>query len=288
MLIKGWFAMGRLPFAVYQALAIVMAGFLTLLLFLLAFERRRVMLTNLSLCFPHVSGSARVVWAVQHLYFYLRTFLDRAWLWDGNADIVKQRVKIMNPSMLQACTNGQPTILLAPHFLGLDAAWSRLCLEVDMVTMYSNQKNQVLNQLILEGRSRYGEPLLLSRQQGVRPLLTAMKQGRPLYYLPDMDFGERDSVFVPFFGVKAATVTAVPRLAKMLKAQVIPVTTRYRRGCYEVCVHAPLQDFPLEDETASTQKMNACIEDWVKDNVPQYLWLHKRFKTRPQGEARIY
>lgn len=245
-------------------------------------------MTNLALCFPEASFLQRVVWALKHIYFYLRTFLDRAWLWSGHEAQLKKRVHIENPEALSCLDSVSATILLAPHFLGLDAAWSRLCLEVDMVTMYSNQKNPVLNQLILQGRSRFGDQLLLSRQQGVRPLLAAMKKGRPLYYLPDMDFGERDSVFVDFFGVKAATVTAVARLSKLLNAQVVPVTTRYHQGHYYIRIHPPLSNFPLEDDQASTQRINHHIETWVKKNIPQYLWLHKRFKTRPEGESRIY
>lgn len=261
---------------------------LALLLFALARERRMVALTNLSLCFPDSSVAQRIRWALAHIYFYLRTFLDRAWLWSGDEKVVRDRVRIENPEALAILDESRPTIFLAPHFLGLDAAWSRLCLEINMVTMYSNQKNPVLNSLILQGRSKFGDQLLLSRQQGVRPLLAAMKKGRPLYYLPDMDFGERDSVFVNFFGVKAATVTAVARLSKLLQAQVVPVTTKYYNGRYSIHIHEPLLNFPLDDDTDSTQVMNHHIESWVKDNIAQYLWLHKRFKTRPPGESRIY
>lgn len=288
ILLSTWFALGRLPFPMYRVASTSIAGVLTVLVVLFAHERRRVTLTNLRLCFPHFSALKPFHWCVQHIYFYLRTFLDRAWLWDGDALKVRERVLIENPDALACLQTGQPTIFLAPHFLGLDAAWSRLCLEVDMVTMYSNQKNPVLNDMILKGRSQYGQPLLLSRQQGIRPLIAAVKQGRPLYYLPDMDFGERDSVFVDFFGVKAATVTAVSRLSKMLKAQVVPVTTRYSNGRYHVHIHAPFADYPLDDEAESTQVMNHHIEAWVMRNIPQYLWLHKRFKTRPPGESRIY
>lgn len=288
ILITIWFALGRLPFAFYRTLATLISASLTLLILIFARERRVVALTNLSLCFPESSILQRLHWVVAHIYFYLRTFLDRAWLWAGNEAVVRDRVHIENPEALQAFTSGATTLFLAPHFLGLDAAWSRLSLEVDMVTMYSNQKNPVLNELILRGRSKFGNQMLLSRQQGVRPLLAAMKKGRPLYYLPDMDFGERDSVFVTFFGVKAATVTAVARLSRMLKAQVVPVTTRYSDGRYTLRIHEALPGFPTEDDTESTQAMNHHIEAWVKDNIPQYLWLHKRFKTRPDGESRIY
>lgn len=277
-----------MPFFLYCMVATTISTILALLLFALASERRRVVLINLSLCFPKSSTWQRTCWALTHIYFYLRTFLDRAWLWAGNEAMLRDRVRIENQEALQLSKNGRPTIFLAPHFLGLDAAWSRLSLEVDMVTMYSNQKNIVLNELILQGRSKFGNQLLLARQQGVRPMLAAIKTGRPLYYLPDMDFGERDSVFVTFFGIKAATVTAVARLSRLLNAQILPVTTVYNKGRYTVRIHNPWPEFPIEEDAEFTQAMNHLIESWVKDNIPQYLWLHKRFKTRPAGESRIY
>lgn len=284
-----WFRMAALPKLVFQTLAVVISASLAVLVFVFGSERRSVTLTNLKMCFPNVSGLQRVLWCIQHMYLYLRTFLDRGWLWAGNAQVVKQRVHFENLELLRSqLVDGQPAILLAPHFLGLDAAWSRLTQEVDMVTMYSNQKNLKLNELILKGRAAYGNPVLLSRQEGIRPLVQAMKKGRPLYYLPDMDFGEKDSVFVDFFGHKAATVTAVSRLSRLLKAKVIPVTTRYEMGQYFVTVHQAMTGFPTDDDVESTQMVNHHIEEWVQKNVTQYLWLHKRFKTRPAGEAKIY
>jgi KDO2-lipid IV(A) lauroyltransferase len=284
-----WFKMAALPRFVFQALAVVISAFLAALVFVFGKERRSVTLTNLKMCFPNVSGLQRLLWSLYHMYLYLRTFLDRGWLWAGNAQVVQQRVHFENIDFLKTqLADGQPAILLAPHFLGLDAAWSRLTMEVDMVTMYSNQKNLVLNDLILKGRAAYGNPVLLSRQEGIRPLVQAMKKGRPLYYLPDMDFGEKDSVFVDFFGHKSATVTAVSRLSRLLKARVIPITTRYESGQYFVTVHPAIEDFPSDDDVESTQRINHHIEVWVQKNVSQYLWLHKRFKTRPAGEAKIY
>ena len=288
-LISAWFRFARLPFMVYRLLAGLVCFVLAIFVFVFGSERRKVLLTNLKLCFPNVSALQRWLWAAEHMYLYLRTFLDRGWLWSGDDLKVRHRVEIENPQALRRLRLGEkPTILLAPHFLGLDAAWSRLSLDVNMVTMYSNQKNEELNRTILEGRQQYGDQVLLSRQEGVRPLVQTMKKGRPLYYLPDMDFGEKDSVFVSFFGIQAATVTAVARLARLLKAQVVPVTTRFKNGSYRVTIHEPFNPFPLEDETESTQAMNHAIEEFVVHNVPQYLWTHKRFKTRPAGESKYY
>lgn len=288
-LIAIWFRFARLPFVLYRIVSGLLCLFLALGVFIFGAERRKVLFTNLALCFPNVSRLQRWIWAGQHIYLYLRTFLDRGWLWAGDAGLVRERVHIENPQALRRLQlGGKPTIFLAPHFLGLDAAWSRLSLDINMVTMYSNQKNEQLNQVMLEGRKKYGNQKLLSRQEGVRSLVKAMKKGCPLYYLPDMDFGERDSVFVKFFGVQAATVTAVSRLSRLLDAQVVPVLTRFDKGTYRVSVLEPIEPFPLGSDTESTQKVNSCIEKWVQVNVPQYLWTHKRFKTRPEGESKYY
>lgn len=286
--ITSWFAFARLPFPIFRVLACALAAILAILVFVCVPERRHVTLANLRLCFPQASRLQRVAWCVQHLYLYLRTFLDRAWLWNGSLKQLFGRVEIVNPQALDVLDHGRVTILLAPHFLGLDAAWSRLSASVNMVTMYSNQKNPILNDVVRKGRERFGQQLLLSRQQGVRPLMQAMKSGRPLYYLPDMDFGDRDSVFVTFFGIPAATVTAVSRLSRLLNAQVIPVTTQFKRGKYFITLHPPLDNLSRENDTESTQAINHHIEAWVAKNRAQYLWLHKRFKTRPPGESKLY
>ncbi|NJM32974.1 MAG: lysophospholipid acyltransferase family protein [Limnobacter sp.] len=286
--IRLWFAFARLPFWLYRLLAVFLCVCLTGVVLVFGAERRHVAWVNLKLCFPGTSNTRRVVWCVQHVYCYLRTFLDRGWLWRGNPQVVTRRVLIENPQRLAKLVgNNQPTLFLVPHFLGLDAAWSRLCLETDMVTMYSNQKNPALNAAILAGRSAYGQPLLLPRQAGVRPLLAAMKQGRPLYYLPDMDFGPKESLFVPFFGVQAATVPAVSRLARLLGAQVVLVTTRFYRGRYLVHIHEPLASFPLPTDAESTRVVNRLVETLVLQNPAQYLWTHKRLNPSG-GEPPVY
>src|SRR3972149_3281653 len=119
-----------------------------------------------------------------------------------------------------------PLILLAPHFVGLDMGGVRLTLDIDMVSIYARQKNEVFDAVLYAGRMRFGRLTLLSRQDGVRPALRAMQAGRPFYYLPDMDYGERDTMFVPFFGVDAATITGVSRLARLGQARGLARPTR--------------------------------------------------------------
>jgi len=179
-------------------------------------------------------------------------------------------------------------IILAPHFVGLDAGGTRLSMESGFVTMYQRQKNPVLDAVMLAARQRFSDGVVLSRQQGVRSAVRLIRQGLPFYYLPDLDLGARDAVFVPFFGVSAATVTATARLAAMTGAVVLPFVVRMTPDGYVGRFYPPWQDFPGDDIEAATRRMNAFIEDRVREAPAQYLWSHKRFKTRPPGEPSFY
>jgi Kdo2-lipid IVA lauroyltransferase/acyltransferase len=179
-------------------------------------------------------------------------------------------------------------ILLVPHFVGLDMGWTRLCLEYDMSGIYANQKNLLFNAALYRGRARFGKSVMLSRQEGTRKGLKAMKAGMPFFYLPDMDFGERDTIFVPFFGFPAATITGLSRLSRLAGATVVPVIAHMEADGYLIEIGEAWADFPGESIEADTRRMNAFIEAEVLKMPEQYFWLHKRFKTRPPGEKGVY
>ena len=136
---------------------------------------------------------------------------------------------------------------------------------------------------------RFGRVTLLSRQQGVRPALRAMQAGRPFYYLPDMDYGQRDTIFVPFFGIATATITGVSRLARLAGARVLPCVTRMLPGGegYVVRFLPAWENYPGASIEADTRRMNDFVEEQVRQMPEQYLWVHKRFKTRPPGESAV-
>ena len=259
------------------------------LLFALGRERRRVCLINLARCLPELAQGERRALARRHFQAFARAFLERAILWWGSPARIRQLVRIEGREHFEAVRGG-PLILLAPHFVGLDMGWTRLALEFDMVSIYSRQKNEVFNAALLAGRRRFGAPTLLSRQQGVRPALRAMQAGQPFYYLPDMDYGQRDTIFVPFFGVEAATITGVSRLARMSGARVLPCISRMLPGGagYVVSFLPAWENYPGASIEADTRRMNAFVEEQVRQMPEQYLWVHKRFKTRPPGEATWY
>ena len=257
------------------------------LLFVIAGERRRVAQTNLALCFPDLDAARRNALVRATFRAFCCSVVDRAILWHSPAARIRALVQLTGEAHLERLA-GQPLILLAPHFVGLDAAWARLSLDRRMVSMYARQKNAAFNHALKAGRTRFNNPVLLSRQEGVRGILRELSNGLPLYYLPDMDFGPRDAVFAPFFGVPAATVTAVSRMARLANAVVVPVVTRMTRRGYEVTIHAPWDGYPGASDADDAGRMNAFIETQVRANPEQYHWLHKRFKTRPPGLARLY
>jgi Kdo2-lipid IVA lauroyltransferase/acyltransferase len=261
------------------------------LMYLVGRQRRRVAQINLALCFPELDEAARDRLVRAHFALLGRSILERGVLWWSSRERLNQLIRVEGEEKirdLQAA--GHPVILLAPHFLGLDAGGVAVTMRFDIVSIYSEQSNPVFNQLFLNGRQRFGDQLLLSRADGVRATVKAMKSGRPFYYLPDMNPRRRDAIFVPFFGVSTATITGLPRLAKAARARVVPCVTRMCEGGqgYVVEIGDPWLDYPTTDVEHDTARMNAWIEGVIRTMPEQYYWVHRRFKTRPLGEAKIY
>ena len=292
----GLFLMWLLHFLPLALLAPLGEG-LGLLLYAFGSERRRVARTNLRLCFPHMPDDERELLLKRHFQAFGRSFLERGLLWWAPKERIMRLIRVEGEEHLQPYI-GKPVILLTPHFVGLDMGWTRLSCglscepgcERRLASTYSRQKNSLFDSLLLKGRTRFGQPQLFSRQDGMRPVVRAIGGGLPFYYLPDMDFGARDSIFVPFFGVPAATVTGLSRLARITGATVIPCVVRQLKGAagYVVRIYPPWQDFPGADVESDVRRMNTFIEQRVLEMPEQYFWLHKRFKTRPPGEERFY
>lgn len=274
-------------------LVAAISGPLSTLGWWLAKSRRRVALTNLRLCFPQLTEGEREVIARRHFRAYMQAALEHGFLWNASGARIRDYVSLHDEREWRRFREGddqKPVIWLCPHFIGLDAAAIRISVDTSGCSIYSEQSNPDLDQMMLAGRTRFGQSKIIARTEGVKPIIRAMKSGLPFYYLPDMDFGARDSVFVPFFGVKAATITGVSRLAKLTGAAVVPViaTQRPKGAGYDVRFYPAWDNFPSGDDEADARRVNAFIEDRVRENIPQYLWTHKRFKTRPPNEPGVY
>ncbi len=257
-------------------------------LYVLVAPRRRVVLANLAMCFPELSKGERRRLARQTVVCFAQAWLDRAWLWHAPRSWVQRRVTLTGAVHELAGTG--PTVIFLPHFIGLDAAWAGVALRLPRpsTTIYTDQSNKLVDQWILRGRQRFGHLRLFGRIDGVKPIVAALREGQPLYLLPDMDFGPDESVFVPFYGVQTATVPSLARFARLGRAKVVPLLPRLTAAGYEVQVLPAWQDFPSDDALADTALMNARLQDYINTMPAQYFWVHKRFKTRPEGEASLY
>ena len=255
----------------------------------IAGSRRRVALINLSLCFPEWTPAQRERIARQHFSAFIASLLAQGITWFAPRERLCRTVELVDRHHFDAVRDG-PVILLAPHFMGLDMAGVRLSADFPLISMYGKHKNPRIDALICRYRTRFPDGLLFSRQDGLRPVLRALKAPYAFYYLPDLDFGPRDSLFVPFFGVPAATVPALARLARLSGARVVPCVARERpdRQGFEARFYPAWDNFPSDAPYADTLRMNAFVEDRVRETPWQYLWTHKRFKTRPPGMGEVY
>jgi len=251
--------------------------------------RKRVTLINLKACFPEKSDDERERIGRGVFRNLARSTLELGRLWYAPVEVALSNVKLVDKHLMDEWAGKVPIIVLAPHFVGLDIGGARFSREYpNAFSMYSEQKNKVFDQALRRSRKRYSDATLITRQQGLRPVLKALKDRKPFYYLPDMDFGAKDAVFVDFFGIRTATVTAVSRLCGITGAKVIPLVTRQTGSGYEARFYPAWDGFPSGDVDADARRVNTFLEERIREMPDQYFWVHKRFKTRPPGEKSFY
>ncbi len=254
-------------------------------------SRRRVALRNLELCFPELSPRRREHLAREHFRWLGRSLLERGLLWYGSVERLRRLIHVEGDVHL-AERSAKPVMWLAPHFMGLDVAGASVLLfqKRKGISIYQRQSNPVLDRALRRGRVRFGNAEIFERDDAGRALVRAIRRGDAFFNLPDMDFGTRDAAFVPFFGVEATTLLAPSRMARALGMVVQPVVAEILPGGagYRVRYEEPWSDFPTDDAVADAARMNRWIESEIRRNPAQYLWVHRRFKTRPPGEPPLY
>ncbi|WP_220808008.1 LpxL/LpxP family acyltransferase [Noviherbaspirillum aridicola] len=259
------------------------------LLYLAMGSRRRITLTNLRLCLPALPESERRAIARRHFQLYARSILERGVLWWAPEERLR-RLVVMDPGLPMALIESGPVILLCPHFVCLDVAGAAIAQQISACSMYVPQKNKVFDEALRKGRARFKPVRLFNRRDGIKPVIRAMREKLPFFMLPDMDFGPRDAEFVPFFGIPAATLSAPARIAGMTGARVVPVIATYLPGYrgWKVTFYPAWENYPGDDITEATRRMNAFIEERVLEAPAEYFWAHRRFKTRPPGMPDVY
>jgi KDO2-lipid IV(A) lauroyltransferase len=262
------------------------------LLHALAGSRRRVALRNVELCLPELGEHERRALVREHFAWLGRSLLERGLLWYAPRRRLARLIHVEGDVGL-AERSDRPVMWLVPHFVALDVAGAatQLFQKSQVASIYQAQSNPVFDRAMRQGRLRWKQGQVFSRHETALPLVRAVKRGHAFFNLPDMDFGLKDAAFVPFFGTPAATLLAPARMARSLDMVVQPVLAEILPGGqgWRVRFLPPWDDFPGDgDDVAATARMNRWIEQQIRTQPAQYLWVHRRFKTRPEGSAPIY
>ena len=283
-------ALGKLPYPVVARFGEGLGS----LLYLFPSGRREVVRANLRLAFPDKSDAEIAELSRQSFRSVFRSFAERGIFWTGSEAQMRRWVQIDDQANLVAL-DGEPHILVTLHLAGVEAGAIRLTIYLrDHVgrsgaSLYTKQKNALFDGFLKQARGRFGANMI-ARNDSVRDIIRCLKKGEALQLISDMDFGERDSEFVPFFGAQALTLTSVSRLARLTGAKVVPIYTEQLpdyRG-YVLRILPAWDDYPGESVTDDTRRMNAFFEDCIRPRIAEYYWVHKRFKHRPPGEPEIY
>ena len=256
-------------------------------------KRRRIGMINLRLCFPEKSQRERQSMLRANFYHMAAMLLEYSFCWYASAQRIKRYVHIEGEEYLyQATKHHQHVLLLCPHFCAFELSALRLNLHYSLISIFTGQKNPVWNQRLYDGRTRFDvlhHVHLIRRNEKIISIIHLLKNSSALFlYLPDQDFGRKDSIFVPFFGVPTATTTGVSRLSNLTKRHVIPMIPIRHFGRLQIKIFPPCERFPTTDISADTTRINQLIEYLIRQHPTQYFWLHQRFKTRPPGEKSVY
>ncbi len=261
------------------------------LLHAVAGARRHIALRNVELCFPEMTANERALLVRTHFQWLGRSILERGVLWYASPARLKRLIHVEGDVGL-AERSERPVMWLVPHFMALDVAGAatQLFQQRRVNSIYQQQRDAVMDDAMRRGRLRFNNGDVFPRSDSAKPLLRAIRRGEAFFNLPDMDFGERDSAFVPFFGVPASTLLAPSRMARAMNMVVQPIVAETLPGGagYRVRFLDAWTAFPSDDALADTAAMNRWIEAEIRRNPAQYLWVHKRFKTRPAGEPPMY
>ncbi len=253
-------------------------------------KRRQIARINLAWCFPERTPEEREKLLREHFRYAAQAMLDYGMLWFGSPRTHAARIRMVGEEHYQRLQARKvPVIVLAPHALALDHGGLRMSQAYDGVSFAKPMRNPVVEWINHRSRTRYSGDIF-TRDQGLRPAIRQIRRGRFFYYLPDEDLGAEGAVFVDFFGVPKATLTALGRLARMTGAAVLPSFAWYDATSdqYVLKLWPPMEEFPSGDDTADARAMNAAIEQAIRDTPAQYLWTMRLFRTRPDGGRHPY
>ena len=259
------------------------------LLYRVMWRRRRIAAVNLALCFPRLDETARSRIVRRHFRSLGLGLIETATAWWGDDDRIAARSRIVGAEHLEAAlSHGRGVLLLGGHFTTFEIGGRIMASRFEVGATYRPHDDPWWDAVIRAGRRRYLSELI--KHKDARAMIRHLSRNRILWYAPDQDHNGRRHVFTRFFAERAATTTATAWLARRSGARVVPYTS-YRRADdsgWDVALGPALDDFPTGDDPADTERLNEVLEGQIARGIEQYLWVHRRFKTRPPGAAPVY
>lgn len=251
-------------------------------------SRTHVARRNLELCFPEMTPEQREKLLRKTLNTLGMMMIETAMSWWSSDASLEKRVSYQGLEHLEAAkARGKGVILLTGHFTSMEIGGRFIMMRTPAYVMFREVKNRLFNDVMTQARRFHSEGIVM--RHDIKAMIRALKKGRLVWYAPDQDFGRKDSIFAKFFGLNAATIPATARLAKITGASVVPfVPRRNDDGTYTVTIYPAWTDYPLGDEISDAQRVNDWIEARIRELPSQYFWVHRRFKTQPEGKALLY
>ncbi len=276
--------LGYLP----MSISLVFGRLLGDLFFYLAGSRRHITQVNIAKCFPHLSADEQYKLVRKIMHSTGKSVVESSVALWGPERQLKQRYTITGLEHIEAAqAKGQGVLLVGCHFTTLDAAARILAFHVKYDMLYRKDPNPLLAYKLIKAREGFAGNAIV--RSDTRQLIKNLRQGNVVWYAPDQDFGAKYSVFAPFFGVQSATVVGTARIAQLGKAVVIPFAHyRDENNQYHIVIDPALENYPTGDDVADATRINHIIETAIAKQPDQYLWVHRRFKTRPEGETSFY
>lgn len=276
--------LGYLPMSISLAFGRLLGD----VFYYLAGSRRHIARVNIALCFPELSADEQKTLLRKVMHSTGKSVVESSVALWGPERQLKNRYSIRGLEHIQAAqAKGQGVLLVGCHFTTLDAAARILSFHVKYDMLYRKDPNPLLAYKLISARESFAGTAIV--RTDTRQLIKNLRRGHVVWYAPDQDSGSKNGVFVPFFGVPAATVVATARVAELGRAVVLPFAHyRDENNHYHLVIEPPLENFPTGDDVADATRINHTIETAVAKQPDQYLWVHRRFKTRPEGEPSFY
>ena len=262
---------------------------LGLLMLRVAKSRREIAARNLELCFPEFDDKKRAELLRKNFISTGQGLTETAWIWNNDGERLKQVSQVHGlENLTNAQQSGTGVLLLCFHLTSLEMGGTSLSNFVPLAAMYRQNRNPDFEKAMTEGRERHVTHMI--EREDVRGMLRALKSGQTVWYGADQDYGAKHSVFAEFFGIKAATINATSRFTKMTKAKLVPMThfRDLKTNQFHVRIHPEIKGFAEFDELTAAQTVNTFLENYLRGHPADYMWLHRRFKTRPEGEEPLY